>query len=70
MARQTLMARDPGQVVSQLDGTLEVAGYIGGVTSVVRIGGGLLSRAGLALATRRAAATGGEEVVVGLFGRV
>ena len=44
-------------------------GYISGVTGVVRLGGGLLARAGASLAARRAAATGVEEVA-GLFGKV
>jgi hypothetical protein len=69
MAAQTMLERDPPQDISQLDGTLEVAGYISGVTGVVRIGGGLLARGGLALAARRGATSGAEEVV-GLFGKV
>jgi RHS repeat-associated protein len=69
MAGQTMLERDPPQDISQLDGTLEVAGYISGVTGAVRIGGGLLARGGLALAARRGATSGAEEVV-GLFGKM
>jgi len=38
LAAETMLARDPGQYVSQLDGTLEVATYISGIQGVVRIG--------------------------------
>lgn len=38
LAAETMQARDPGQYVSQLDGTLEVATYISGVQGVIRIG--------------------------------
>jgi len=38
LAAETMQARDPGQYVSQLDGTLEVATYISGVTGLARIG--------------------------------
>jgi hypothetical protein len=38
LAGETLQARDPGQYVSQLDGTMEVATYISGVQAVARIG--------------------------------
>jgi RHS repeat-associated protein len=61
LAGETLQARDPGQYVSQLDGTMEVATYISGVQAVARIG----IAAGETLLARRAAqetATGLTEV--------
>lgn len=69
MAGQTMLERDPPQDISQLDGTLEVAGYIGGATAAVRIGGLALRGAAAAITARRAAAGAAEEVV-GLFGKV
>jgi len=39
LSGETMQARDPGQYVSQLEGTLEMSGYISGVTGLVRLGG-------------------------------
>jgi hypothetical protein len=38
MASENAGGQHPAQDISQLDGTVEVAGYIGGATAAVRIG--------------------------------
>ena len=68
MAGQTMLDRDPPQDISQLDGTLEIAGYISAAGAAARVGG-LALRGALALAARRGATSGGGQFV-GLFGKV